>query len=63
MAPEVAKRTGHAAPADIWSIGCCVIEMLTSMPPWYQYGTDSEVVMDVIRKTQTPPTYPSQISE
>lgn len=33
-APEVLRQIEHNYPADIWSIGCCVIEMLTSKPPW-----------------------------
>ena len=33
IAPEVVKKIGHGTAADIWSIGCCVIEMLSSKPP------------------------------
>lgn len=34
MAPEVVKQTGHSSKADIWSVGCLVVEMLTGTHPW-----------------------------
>jgi serine/threonine protein kinase len=48
MAPELV-RGNHTLAADIWSIGCCVIEMLTGEPPFkglelpaimYRLGSD-----------------------
>ena len=36
MAPEVVKQTGHTKKADIWSVGCLVVEMLTGEHPWAQ---------------------------
>jgi serine/threonine protein kinase len=62
MAPEVIKRSGHGKPADIWSIGCCVIEMLTSKPPWSEYGNDAKTIMNLIKNTKIHPTYPSGIT-
>ena len=63
MAPEVIKQTGHSKPADIWSVGCCVIEMLKAVPPWYEYGKDSKTIMNIIKTTTKPPPFPENISK
>lgn len=35
MAPEVVmQETGHGRKADIWSLGCLVLEMATARKPW-----------------------------
>ncbi|KAI5833967.1 ste11-like protein [Schizophyllum commune Tattone D] len=36
MAPEVVKQSGHTKKADIWSVGCLIVEMLTGEHPWAQ---------------------------
>ena len=34
MAPEVVKQTSYTPKADIWSVGCLIVEMLTALHPW-----------------------------
>ncbi|OQD74360.1 hypothetical protein PENDEC_c011G02066 [Penicillium decumbens] len=34
MAPEVVRQTAHTKKADIWSLGCLVVEMLSGVHPF-----------------------------
>lgn len=34
MAPEVVRQTAYTSKADIWSVGCLIIEMLTGTHPF-----------------------------
>jgi len=61
MAPEVIKQTGHGRQADIWSVGCTVIEMLTGKPPWVQFNTQVSALFH-IASSKDPPQMPPNIS-
>lgn len=49
MAPEVVKQTAYTQKADIWSVGCLVVEMLTGEHPYPQLSQ-----MQAIFKVRTP---------
>lgn len=34
MAPEVLRGDDYGRACDIWSVGCCIIEMASTKPPW-----------------------------
>lgn len=53
MSPEVINGEGYGRKADIWSLGCTAVEMLTTKPPWYQFEP-----MAALFKIATQPTHP-----
>ena len=63
IAPEVALRTGHSYSADIWSVGCVIIEMLTGNPPWSNLSKSAKEVLKIVANTKYPPQYPSGLSK
>ena len=38
VAPEVILKNGTNTSADIWSVGCVVIELVTGKPPYFDLG-------------------------
>uniref|UniRef100_V9KNS0 Acetyl-Coenzyme A acyltransferase 1 n=2 Tax=Callorhinchus milii TaxID=7868 RepID=V9KNS0_CALMI len=53
MSPEVISGEGYGRKADVWSVGCTVVEMLTEKPPWAEFEA-----MAAIFKIATQPTRP-----
>ncbi|XP_078047045.1 mitogen-activated protein kinase kinase kinase 4 isoform X1 [Augochlora pura] len=50
MAPEVFMKSetgGHGRAADIWSVGCCVIEMSSGRRPWSDYDSNYQIMFKV----------------
>jgi serine/threonine protein kinase len=63
MAPEVVNGQGAGKPSDVWSLGCCIIEMITGQPPWIQHGVDAKRIMQVIKTSGKPPSFPTGITD
>ena len=61
MAPEVMKQGGYGRKADIWSLGCVVIEMLTGKPPWGEIDNQVMLMMKVVVYNELP-EIPSGVS-
>ncbi|CAD8060756.1 unnamed protein product [Paramecium sonneborni] len=60
MAPEVINQEQYGKKADIWSLGCTIIEMATGQPPYYEYK-DAIAIMVKIGKSKNPPEIPEQL--
>ncbi len=59
MAPEVIRQTGHNWQADMWSVGCTVIEMATGKRPWSQQFQEVAALFH-IGITKSHPPIPEQ---
>lgn len=66
LAPEIARGEGHSYPADIWSLGCCALELLSGKAPWTLDRPGARNRCKVIKLIKDPneyPNYPANISE
>eukprot|EP00003_Mantamonas_plastica_P030291 TRINITY_DN7444_c1_g1_i6.p1 TRINITY_DN7444_c1_g1~~TRINITY_DN7444_c1_g1_i6.p1 ORF type:complete len:666 (+),score=211.52 TRINITY_DN7444_c1_g1_i6:2126-4123(+) len=62
MAPEVIRQSGHGKKADIWSVGCTVLEMFTAQHPWGSFHDHISALFH-IAQSKGPPPMPSHLSE
>ena len=64
IAPEVALESGHGVQADIWSLGCTVLQMLTGDPPWKDLNAISPFyLLQKIALSDIIPSFPESISQ
>lgn len=67
MAPEVIRATekaGRLGAADIWSLGCVILEISTGKPPWSNLDNEWAIMFHIGIATQAPPLpEPNQLSE
>ncbi|CAO2840995.1 unnamed protein product, partial [Amaranthus hypochondriacus] len=60
MAPEVVRGESQGFEADIWSLGCTVIEMFTGVPAWQDNGPYTLIK---IGHSDELPEYPTRLPE
>ncbi|XP_071530903.1 mitogen-activated protein kinase kinase kinase 4 [Panulirus ornatus] len=62
MAPEIFQSSdGHGRAADVWSLGCVVIEMSTAKRPWPEYDSSVQIMFRVGMGQS--PTIPKNLSD
>jgi hypothetical protein len=54
MAPEVIRECGHGRKADVWSMGCTVIEMLSGKPPWSELDNPITALFQIASSNKLP---------
>ncbi|XP_028755245.1 mitogen-activated protein kinase kinase kinase 18-like [Neltuma alba] len=62
MAPEVARGEQQGFPADVWALGCSVLEMITGKAPWHDISDPVSVLYRVGFSGEVP-EIPSFLSE
>ncbi|CAN4109964.1 unnamed protein product [Withania somnifera] len=54
MAPEVARGEDQGCPADIWALGCTIIEMATGRSPWTNVTNPASLLYQIAFSGQSP---------
>ncbi|KAG2658074.1 mitogen-activated protein kinase kinase kinase 18-like [Panicum virgatum] len=63
MSPEAARGEMQGAAADIWALGCTVIEMATGGAPWQQRFADPVAVLHHVAHSGDVPQAPAWLSD
>lgn len=62
MAPEVVLQKQYDTKADIWSLGCTILELVTTRTPWRKFENYFEAI-HVIGRTNEVPDIPYETSD
>ena len=63
MAPEVLRGEPYGRSADIWSLGCVIIEMSSGHPPWDAINMKNAFsLIYKIASSPRPPDIPNHLS-
>ncbi|KAL5840057.1 hypothetical protein ACOSQ4_012665 [Xanthoceras sorbifolium] len=62
MAPELVKDKCLTFTADIWALGCVVVEMMSGEPAWGR-GLDRDELLNLIGYSSKVPEIPDNVSE
>lgn len=55
MAPEIMRQSSYGRKADIWSLGCVLIEMSTATAPWGPFDNHLAAMVRIAMSEETPP--------
>lgn len=63
MAPEVLRGENYGRACDVWSVGCVIIEMATTKPPWNAKDISNHLALIFkIATSMQPPPIPDNLS-
>lgn len=63
MAPEVLRGESYGRGCDVWSVGCAMIEMTTTKPPWNANDISNHLALIFrIASSVRPPPIPENLS-
>ncbi|XP_047306191.1 mitogen-activated protein kinase kinase kinase 18-like [Impatiens glandulifera] len=62
MSPETARGEEQSFPADIWALGCTIIEIATGKSPWSGISDDPACILYRIAFSDESPTIPDFLS-